>query len=337
MSLERPWAAGLLSLGFVIGGPGPGDPGADTIARAAFELARVVFDQGSAKSADGFRLERGEGQPVLVVPDDERLVYEAHLDIAILEAAVGTVVQTTRVEPYRPASILIGSAGRADGLETASIRLHAEGDYAFYEVDSTIETLILPEEWPHVRYSQTSEGTERRRREIYLGTREGKPTASYQRDTDRGAPAGTRIWREATYREIPAGTLDMLSAVFMARTLIHEGKDELSFPLIDKTRVWLLQLSRGEARRMKTGAGTFDVVEVVLTPGPYPGETIEQEKLDQFEGVFGIHGSIHLWVEQRTGIAVRIQGDLPVGPITLGIDVILERFSGTPPEFAPVE
>ena len=87
----------------------------------------------------------------------------------------------------------------------------------------------------------------------------------------------------------------------------------------------------------KFGLASGFVVEVVLTPGPYPGETFEQEKLDQFEGVFGIHGSIHLWVEQRTGIAVRIQGDLPVGPITLGIDVILERFSGTPPEFAPVE
>jgi hypothetical protein len=38
---------------------------------------------------------------------------------------------------------------------------------------------------------------------------------------------------------------------------------------------------------------------------------------------------MHLWVEKHTGIAVRIQGDLPVGPLTLGVDVELESFSGT--------
>jgi hypothetical protein len=129
----------------------------------------------------------------------------------------------------------------------------------------------------------------------------------------------------------------MLSAVMMARTLIREDHETLRFPLIDKDRVWELKLSRGKTQRMKTGAGTFDVVEVVLQPGPYPGEVIEKEKLEKFEGVFGMHGTIHLWVDKRTGIAVRIQGDLPVGPITLGIDVILSGYSGTPSDFAPVE
>ncbi len=53
--------------------------------------------------------------------------------------------------------------------------------------------------------------------------------------------------------------------------------------------------------------------------------------------MFGINGSIHLWVEKKTGVAVRIQGDLPIGNlITLGIDVVLDSFSGTPPLFAPV-
>ena len=41
-----------------------------------------------------------------------------------------------------------------------------------------------------------------------------------------------------------------------------------------------------------------------------------------FEGVFGIHGTMHLWAERHTGIVVRIQGDLPLGPMTLAVDVV---------------
>ena len=102
-------------------------------------------------------------------------------------------------------------------------------------------------------------------------------------------------------------------------------------------RVWLLELKRGKEQRMDTGkAGVFDVVEVVLEPRPYPGETIGKDKLEKFEGVFGIQGSIHLWVEKRTGVVVRIQGDLPLSVLTLGIDVVLDSYSGTPAGFAPV-
>jgi len=76
----------------------------------------------------------------------------------------------------------------------------------------------------------------------------------------------------------------------------------------------------------------------VLEPAPYPGEQAGGDKAKQFEGVFGIHGSIQLWVQKDSGVAVRIQGDLPIndGMITLGIDVVLDSYSGTPPEFVPV-
>ncbi len=322
MARALPW----LLAGLALGPGGSGDP-----PRA---LPRSQ-SQGAGRAAPPqFVLDRGPDQPAIVLPRDETLVYRAYLDIAMLETAVGKVTQTCTVEAVRP-SVLVSEPGHAAG-ESAVVRLHAEGHYAWYTLESTIESRILPQEWPRILYLQTSVGSERRRREVMLGQRDGKPLASYRRDTDRGAPEGTRIWRPATEREVPAGTLDMLNAVLMARTLIRERKQSITFPLIDKTRVWQLVISRGEARRIETGAGLFEALELVLTPGPYPGEVFEDEKLKQFEGVFGIHGTIHLWVERKTGIAVRIQGDLPVGPITLGIDVVLERYSGTPADFVPV-
>jgi hypothetical protein len=245
------------------------------------------------------------------------------------------MTQTCKVQDQKPSLLL--SQPTPTG-ETGAITLHAEGSYAVYSLESTIESRFLPQEWPRILHTQTSKGSERRRREVLLGKRDGVPVSSYRRDTDKGAPPGTRIWREAVQREVPEGTLDMLGAVLAARTLIREKRDSIAFPLIDKDRVWQLRLRRGGERRLETRPGVaFDVVEVVLEPGPFPGEVFEKDKLKQFEGVFGIHGSIHLWLEKRTGVAVRIQGDLPVGVITLGIDVVLDSYSGTPPEFAPVE
>jgi hypothetical protein len=282
------------------------------------------------------RFESAPGKASVLIPRAETLVYTAYLDVAVISANVGTVTQTTAVKQQAP-SILLRQVDKSPG-ESATIQLEAEGEYLGYSLKSLLETSILPQEWPRLYYKQSSESRKgTRRREVMVGQREGAPLSSYRGDTSKGAPPGQRIWRAARERAVPAGTIDMLTAVFMARTLVRENADALSFPLIDTDRLWLLELSRSEERRMETAAGTFDVVEVQLDPKPYPGEEVE-EKAKQFAGVFGIHGTIHLWVEKRTGIAVRIQGDLPIadGLITLGVDVVLKSYSGTPAEFAPV-
>lgn len=291
----------------------------------------------TGKDAPPFRFQPGKDTVAVTVPRGERLVYRAYLDFALGEARVGTVTQTCTVQGQAAPVILVDKAAAPAG-EMASIKLQADGKYFVWELESTLETRILPQDWPRLYYqmvSKSSRGT--RRREVLVGRKEGAPVASYRGDTDKGAPAGTRIWRAAQERPVPEGTLDMLTAVFMARALVREKKDVLTFPLIDKTRLWSLDLRRGKERRIETGAGTFDAFEVVLEPKPYPGESFE-EKAKEFEGVFGIHGTIHLWVDKRTGIAVRIQGDLPIndGMITLGIDVVLDSYSGTPADFTPV-
>lgn len=281
-----------------------------------------------------FRFEPGAKTPVLLIPRDEELVYRAYLDVAVSSTHVGKVVQTCTVEEQRQP--LVATSPVALG-ETASIKLEAEADYLWMELSSTLEAKILPQAWPRLLYRSESTSSKTRRRELWLGTSEGKPRSRFQSDTSKGAAEGERIWKPAREREVPEGSLDMISAVFMTRALVREGQESLTFPLVDKDRVWQLTLKRGEERRMDLPAGTFDVVEVVLEPAPWPDEAIEADKLEQFEGVFGIQGTIHLWVEKRTGIAVRIQGEIPIKlGLVAEVDVELESFTGTPPEFQPV-
>ncbi len=281
-------------------------------------------------------LERGPGLANYHAPRGEELSYRVHVDVALLEAAIGTVTMTSAVEPYR-VGVLGGGDEDAEGLETAVYRCKVSGDYTLYSMDATIETRILPQDEPRLTYRYTHKGTERRRRELQLSNTEGGMSSAYRRDTSRGAPKGRRIWRKREIRAVPSGSLDMLSAVYFSRELVQRDLASLSFPVIDKDRVWQMTLTRGKERRLELPMGTYDAVEIVLAPSAYPGEEIESEKVEKFEGLFGIQGSIHMWVERNTGIPIRIQGDFPAGPVNLGVDIVLSSASGTPEAFQTVQ
>jgi hypothetical protein len=320
---------------------------------------------GPSSLEDGeVRVERGALLPPIYASRHEVLEYRAYISFGFLETSVGTVTITSDVDPYQESLLLSpprkrgAKAAEGDRAEndaaasppgevpeeepeeakhTVHFRVHAKGDYSLYSMDARIDTRILPQEWPRYSYRYVHEGTENRRREILLGRREGGWQSSYRKDTRKGAPKGTRIWKEPATREIPEGTLDMLSALFLTRTLVRDDLRVLRFPLIDKKTLWRLRLTKGKRKRMEISAGTFDVVEIILSPSAFPGEEAKEGKKEKFEGLFGIHGSIHLWADHQTGIPVRIQGDLPIGPLSLGIDVVLRKYEGTPSAFQPVQ
>ena len=306
-------------------------------------LSLGAIQDSSAATSDAppqtedLKIERGGGLPSLRIPRNEKLEYRVHVDLGLIEAAVGKVTMTSEVEPYRRSLVVAPGADEGDkALETGHLTIHASGDYALYSMDATIETRILPQEWPRFSYLHIAKGSEEKRREVLLGRKDGKEQSSYRRDTNTGAPKGTRIWKKPKFREVPSGSIDMLTALYLSRSLVKDDLRVLRFPLLDKDTIWQLRLTKGTRKRMETASGTFDVVEILLEPSTYPGEEEDEEKNEKFEGLFGIHGSIHLWADRRTGIPVRIQGDLPIGPLTLGVDVDLTGYSGTDPDFQPV-
>lgn len=295
----------------------------------------VAALQDASAAPPPFRFEPGAKVPPLLIPRAEELVYRAYLDFALGETHVGKVVQTCTVEELQQP--LVATSAVAMG-ETACIKLEAEAEYLWMELSSTLEARILPQAWPRLKYNSKNTSSQTRRRELWIGLVDDKPRSRFQSDTKTGAPKGERIWKPWKEREVPEGSLDMISAVFMTRALMREEQDSLTFPLVDKDRVWQLTLKRGETRKMTVPAGTFEVVKVVLEPEPYPDEKIDPEKLEQFEGVFGIQGTIELWVEKKTGIAVKIQGSIPIKlGMTAEVEVELETYSGTPLEFVPLK
>lgn len=302
-------------------------------------LALLPLGRTDAGEAKEFAVRLTEASPVLYIPRHERLVYGVRLGLGVLEATVGTVTMESGVEPYR-APLLLPSAGGEDGpekeLETGWMRARAKGRYAWYTMDASIETRVLPQSWPRFFYRYVHSGSENRRRDLLLGMKDGKWTASYRNDTHEGAPKGTRIWRDPKFRTIPSDSFDLLSAAYLSRTLIREDASAMRFPLIDELDLWQMRVTRGEEREIETGVGVFEAVELLLEPSPLPGEDVEEKTVKRFKGLFGLHGSIHLWVERHTGVPVLIEGDIPVGPFSMRVDISLRSYGGTPAGFSPI-
>ncbi len=292
-----------------------------------------------------FRVDRGPGRLPLFLPRDEELTFRARIRWGLIDTRVGTITLSTGVEPYRE-SVLFGGGGGASGRETAWVRARASGRHTFYSMDSTVESRFQPQTWPSMVLNFRQEGSERRRRETLVGIRDGERVRSYRSDTSSGAPRGTRIWRPAQFAPVPEGAMDSIVGVYLLRTMLLAGEEEVEFPMLDKERLWWVHSELGETRRVDTHVGSFEAraVRIASTRLDLSADVDEQiAKLERpdapdpdFEGPFGIRGDIRLWVEQTTGVPLWIEGDLPIGPITLNLDIRLERFRGTPEAFRPI-
>ena len=124
----------------------------------------------------------------------------------------------------------------------------------------------------------------------------------------------------------------MLSALLLPRVLLSNGLEETEAMLLDRDNLWRLILRRGAESRIEVPAGVFDAVAIRFEADAPPGEVLDDE---QFEGLFGIHGSIHLWVHAQTGIILKVEGEVPAGPLRFTASIQLDSYKNVPAEFTP--
>lgn len=286
------------------------------------------------KVAAPFVVERGEDLLELLVPRSETLRYGAHLELGPVRARVGSVSLRAGVEEQRR-SLLRPRGG--DPGEVAWIEARAVGEYTVYTLDSLLETRFFPKAWPAMVHRMEQQGTERRRRELMVGTKNESHLLAYRGDTSHGAPAGTRIWGQTTELSCPEGSLDSVGAVYLVRSMISEGVESVTFPMLDKHRLWEVEIQLGEIQQIEVSAGRFNVRPVTLaTERLQPTDHPAEEEKESFSGPFGIRGNIQLFVDERTGVPVLIAGTLPAGPLDIELEIRLESYEGTPAEFAPL-
>jgi hypothetical protein len=321
---------------------------------------------GTAAATDGkdprtshFLVPRGDGLEPVEIPRLEELEYVVEIDVGILgDLEVGHVTLTSGVEPYHPGLPPSGSTPKPGPPQFVGwIRSVAHGSYLGYELQHELEVRHLPQAWPSAFYRDTQSGSENRRRELKFGLFEGKSTSLYRSDGHCNGCSNPehfvesawlwgkpyhckkckrgehRVWNPPQTRAIPPDTVDLLTAVYLARSMIREGRSGTTFPVLDKKKLWTLTLERGPTKTVEVPAGKFRCALVQLRTAVPPGEPHDP---DGFEGLFGIRGAIRIWMEASTGVPVMISGELPVPVVqTLGLNIRMQSYRGTAPGFLP--
>ncbi len=344
--------------------PRAGDqPDAEPVARArdaASPVAGTPTPGADAEPTGDIFIVRGDDMLPILVPRAEELAFEVEVDLGIAgDVTAGKVTLSSGAEPYVEGLPQRGGAPRRSGKEVGWIKSVAEGSHLGYVLHHELYVRHLPQVMPRILYQDSQSGSENRRRKLKIGMQDGPFVAIYDHDghcnikgcdnrehfVESKWPWGDpyhcekckrpehRVWKDSVSRPIPAGTVDMLSAVYLARSMVRDGRESTVFPLVDKQRVWSVELRRGQRKRIEVPAGRFDCVEIKLITTLPPGE---KDDGSRFEGLFGIHGTIQIWFEATTGVPVLIAGSLPVPVVgELDVRVQLKRATGTPPEFRP--
>lgn len=340
---------------FLLAGSGPHGTADDPDVRPVPALA----GPGDPHLVEGsFRVDRGT-QASLWVPPGEHLEFEVGVDLGPLgEAAVGTVTMSSGVEPYVAGLPRPGESLPTGGEHVGWMSIGARGGHLGYELDHTITTRFLPQAWPSLINSEVQTGSENRKREVKIGRGDEGWKSSYRGNShcsgctrkehfvEAALPWNDpyhckkckrgehRMWNTAKEREVPEETIDILGAVYLARSLVREKKDSLEVHLLQKDDLWKLELTRGARRELKVPSGVFPCREVRLNVSQPEGEEGGSRK---FSGLFGIKGALRIWLHEPTGVPVLIEGDVPVGDIVdLHARVRLKKFRGTPSSFESV-
>ena len=295
--------------------------------------------------APGLEIARGEGRPLLRIEAAEELVYLVEVDIGPFKGlSVGEAVFKSEQENSAEAEI--------GGFEAVFKASHLG-----YELDHRLSSRHVSGGEPVLESSDTQRGSESRRRRLRVGPREGVWTSEYRydghcsgcKDKDhfvhprlpwnkrahckKCKSAAHRVWREMRSRAVPAHTLDFLSVVYLIRSLVDSEVARVEEPLIEKDRLWTLSMEISGERAVAVPLGEFACSRVLLDATKPDSEPEGGE----FGGLFGMQGTLELWVHAVTGVLVQIEGEIPIGPMNLGVKIRLKEAKGTPKGFGAIE
>lgn len=305
------------------------------------------IQEGSAplgESSAGLEVDRGEERLSLRIEAAEELVYSVEVDIGPFKGvSVGEARFKSKLEI-------------SEGVKAGVIEAVFKASHLGYKLDHRLLSRHVTGEEPALESSDTQRGSESRRREHRIGLRDGVWTSEYSFD---GHCAGCedkahfvhpilpwdkpahcqkckrgkhRVWREKKSRAVPEHTLDFLSVIYLLRSLVVSKETQLQEPLIDKNRLWSLSMEISAGKQVTVSLGEFACSRVLLDASKPESE----QDGGEFRGLFGMQGSLRLWVHDETGVLVQIEGELPAGLMNLGLKIRLKEAKGAPAGFAPI-
>jgi hypothetical protein len=340
--------------------PGLLRPGAWATATAVLSLlplARTALVhpayQDAAPIEGAATPERQDLDPRAWLPANESLRFKVEVTMGPVRGLdVGKVTLECAQAPEREDEPIEAAQENRSRRLIGTIKTVAKGGYLGYEVLHTIVVNWHVGNFPRIEWDETLRGSNCSARQIRIGEIEGLWKSEYQKDrhckgcsnkdhqVDGLMPWSNpkhckdcerpehRVWRDFKYLEVPHDAMDMVSALYFARSFVRSGQPAMSLALVNQDELWSVELKRGEERSIETPAGEFECVRVLLGPKLTAGEAPGEQTSKRFEALFGLHGNISVWVDKAGGFPVRIEGEAPFGPVNVAIKASLTDRDG---------
>jgi Protein of unknown function (DUF3108) len=330
-------------------------PGCWAIALAALSLhpLREALRQDAEPIEGTATPAREDLDPRAWLPANESLRFKVEVTVGPVRGLdVGKVLLECSKAPELEDQPIEAAQENASRRLIGTIKTVAKGGYLGYEVLHTIGVNWYIGSRPRIELDESLRGSNCSAREIRVGEDSGQWKLEYRKDrhckgcknkkhfVDGLMPWSDphhckdcerpehRVWRDYKYLDIPPDSMDMVSALYFARSFVRSGQPSLTLSLINQDELWTVELQRGEQRAIETPAGEFDCVRVLIGPKLAAGEGMGPEASERFEALFGLHGNISLWVDKAGGFPVRIEGKAPFGPLDVAIKASLTDRDG---------
>ncbi len=120
------------------------------------------------------------------------------------------------------------------------------------------------------------------------------------------------IWERRSEHKQAGDARDMLGAVYMARMVDLSGPKR-TFRVVDGDNVYDVDVVGVGRERITTEAGTFKTRVLALEPRYVSTTDPDGPRKQRFHGLFGLTGTIRIWIDEASSTPVRIRGTIPFG------------------------
>lgn len=283
------------------------------------------------------------------LPANESLRFMVEVTLGPVRGLdIGKVTLTSVLAPDSGSPAVEATAEGSDSRRLiGTIGTKAEGGYLGHEVVHTIKVRWYVGTRPRIELAEDLRGSRSVSRQVAIGEVDGQWQLEYRKDRhckgckdrahytkgrmpwskfshcDGCQRPDHRIWRDYEYLDVPPDAIDMVSALYFARGFLLSEEQETVLALVQQDELWMVRLRRGGTRKIKTKAGTFECMRVLIGPELAAGEGLGEEAAERFEALFGLHGDISVWVDRKGGFPVVIEGSAPFGPFDVSVKVSL--------------
>ncbi|MCX6339321.1 MAG: DUF3108 domain-containing protein [Candidatus Aureabacteria bacterium] len=212
------------------------------------------------------------------------------------------------------------------GREAYRFDARALGHYVIYTLDIRLRSIVDASNLRSRVFRRREVGTEKRDYKIVFDRDEMKATHYRKRGKfSTVEEMDAAPWEKRAVFPISPEVNDILYTLYFARDIGDKVGTKRYYWFVETTSIWKTLVTISGEEKINLGrAGTFDTLKVMIEPD----YSRQPEKGARFSGLFGVMGSLEVWVDKKTRIPLIVRGQVPFAYILRPtISVILQDYT----------